>query len=107
MKVLAGFECALTGAFCDKGSDYQHEDDNRLIELANLGLIEFDPKDVIEVFPDDEVEQEQPDYTVAGADLALQELTVKELKAMLDQKGIKYTDKALKGDLIELLSKAD
>ena len=93
------------------------EDKQRAESLIKAGLIkEFNVKvlrpeekattgaDRQELTPDDGKEQEQGSNTAAEA---LQELTIKELKAMLDQKGIKYADKALKGDLIELLSKAD
>ena len=84
MKVLRGFEDLSTGTFYDAGTEYESNDNDRMQQLATAGLIltEGEPKDITD-------------------------MTVKELKDFLQEKGIEYDDKAKKADLLELLKQAE
>lgn len=92
------------------------ENDNELIEQyneeikkINQELNELQEPIVNEILednktPKDELEPEIPEEPKENVKIGLENLTVKELKALADRSGVEYNAHILKADLIELLS---
>ena len=81
-KVIRRFRDKYTGEIYLPGDAFESDEADRIEDLLNRKLIEPMP------------EGEQPDYNA---------MTKKELMALLDEKGIEYSERQTKAELIALL----
>lgn len=88
------FEDKYTGRAILAGTIVKLEDGDRKDYLLDNGLVE---EAEVVFLPNDD----------PGAETGKHELTVKEIKAKLDEKGIEYDDRARKDELLKLLDEAE
>lgn len=81
-KVIRRFRDKYTGGIYLPGVTFESDEAGRIKDLLNRKLIEPMPED------------ELPDYNA---------MTKKELMALLDEKGIEYSERQTKAELIALL----
>lgn len=84
--VIRRFRDKYTGEIYLPGVTFESDEAGRIKDLLNRKLIEPMPED------------ELPDYNA---------MTKKELMALLDEKGIEYSERQTKAELIELLQGGD
>lgn len=92
------FEDKYTGRAILVGTIVKLEEGDRKDYLLGNGLVE---EAEVVFLPNDDPGAE------ADSEVGRHELTVKEIKAKLDEKGIEYDDKARKDELLKLLDGAE